>query len=61
MIAVFNQCADGVAQTAQGQVYLLRLLQPLPLHLALEDLLAACKVDQIELALYRLAIGVDLF
>jgi hypothetical protein len=50
MFAVPNQCADGVSETAQGKIDLLGLFKSLSLHFTLADLLAACQVNQVELA-----------
>lgn len=45
MIAIFDQSTDSISETAQRKINLLGLLETFALHLALEDLLAACKVD----------------
>lgn len=58
MIAIFDQSTDSISETAQRKINLLGLLETFALHLALEDLLAACKVDQIEFASYWLPFAV---
>jgi hypothetical protein len=60
VIAILDQCADGVSQTAEGQIDLFGLLQTFALDFAFEDLLTACEVDQIEFAFNVFALSVYL-